>query len=113
MNRKLYKDIPLLELIAGDTLPAYRVTVMSGGKPVPGTMQLIVSRAENPETAVLIRDCTPADGAFSVTVTGRDTARLNGEYVYHLAFFAAGGSTYRRLAGRLIVHPAAQGGSNG
>ncbi len=113
MNSKLYREIPAFELLAGDTLPPFRVTVLSGEMPVPGTMQMIVCRAESPDRAVLTKDCEGAAGVYSVTVTGGETARLNGAYVYHLAFFTADGGTYRRLAGRLYVHPAAQGGSNG
>ncbi len=106
---KFYNEIPDMELMSGDTLPAFHVqvegTIQSGS-----TMECIVSRAGALTTAVITKECTAESGGFVVQLTSEDTTSLTeGLYLIHFRLIS-GGFSFRKLLGKMYVHSVAIGG---
>lgn len=118
MQSKIYTEIPLLEILSGDTLPAFTIsveTVDDAGNPIPTdisgcTMQLIVENEDDPAEAAIVKNCEPVPDGFSVTLTSTDTANMRGMYMYHLALYAENLLIYRKVMGHIYVLHVAKGG---
>lgn len=110
--RLFYDKMPDMECLSGDTLPEFEVDVEvdSGGSLSGCSMQVIVARSDEPQTAVICKSCEQTESGFAVTLTSEDTSRL-GEYSYdiHFRLIDPDGNSYRKLFGRLYVHTAARG----
>lgn len=106
---KFYDNIPDMECLAGDTLPTFNISVDADS--ISGcSMQVIVARSNNPNTAVLCKDCTSTDGGFEVQLTSDDTSGLISDmYDIHFRLIDADGKSYRKLYGKLWVTAAAEG----
>lgn len=110
---KIYKELPPLECLAGDTIGPMNVAVQNDGEAVNVSglsMRLIVAKKHNPSIAVFAKECTNTDSGFSVALTSADTAGWNGAYLIHFALCDAEGLVYRKLAGTLHVYPVPKGG---
>lgn len=107
-----YSKIPDMECLSGDTLPEFEVEVEVGdGGDLSGcSMQVIVAEFDQPQTAVICKDCTPTETGFSVTLTSEDTSKLKEKtYDIHFRLVDQAGNSYRKLFGTLYVHTAARG----
>lgn len=100
---KFYNELPDMEFTAGDTLPAFSVTV-SEESLNDASMNLILSLMSNPVEAALTKTCTPSGSTFSVQLTSSDTSGLNeGEYIMEFAL-TLNGNCYKKLRGSVYVH---------
>jgi hypothetical protein len=114
-NLKFYTELPTMECIAGDTLPLFSVAVNTTGASgetvtadVSGcTMKLIVASENEPQTAVLTKDCTYENGCFTVKLDSTDTSGLCRGYVFTMALYCENSLVYRKIMGHLYVHPSA------
>ena len=112
-TKRCFNTMQEMECIAGDTLPPFTVTVKNEGTPVSVsglTMKLIVAEMDRPAVEKKVKECTAADGKFTVTLTSEDTVGWDGDYGLHFALCSGDGLVYRKLAGVLHVHPAPKGG---
>ncbi len=70
-------------------------------------------RKENPDSEVLKEvgwECALSQGIFRVTLTSEDTKSLGeGVYTLHFRLIDSAGLSYRKLAGKLLVHQVADG----
>ena len=106
---KFYNKIPDMECLAGDTFPVFNVKIdaddLSGC-----SMQIIVALSNDPNNAVICKECTVIEGGFSVQLTSDDTAGLISDmYDIHFRLIDSEGQSYRKLAGKLWVTAAAEG----
>lgn len=109
---KFYNEIPDMEFLSGDTLPAFHVQV-EGSDAAGSTMECIVSRSSALNVAVITKTCTPESGGFMVQLTSDDTAALiEGSYQIHFRLMN-NGLSLRKLKGNIYVHSVAGGSSNG
>ena len=100
---KFYNELPEMEFNAGDTLPAFSVTVseesLSGA-----SMNLVLLLRSNPVEAALTKACTLSGSTFSVQLTSSDTSGLNeGEYIMEFIMTLSGNS-YKKLRGNVYIH---------
>lgn len=103
MSIRFYDKIPDMEIIAGDTLRPFSVTV-SEESLNDASMNLILSLRSNPVEAALTKACTPSGSTFSVQLTSSDTSGLNeGEYIMEFAL-TLNGNCYKKLRGSVYVH---------
>ena len=108
---KFYNEIPDMEFLSGDTLPAFHVQV-EGSDAAGSTMECIVCRSTTPTVAVITKACTPESGGFMVQLTSEDTAPLiEGSYLIHFRLIS-GDLSFRKLAGMMYVHSAPIGGDD-
>ena len=98
---RFYEELPDMECLSGDTLPAFTIGVDTDTTGC--SMQLIL--AERDGDQVVYNDCTQVDGGFSVQLTSAETTGLSGVYELHFCMTDADGLCYRKLAGTLIVIP--------
>ncbi|MDE5564040.1 MAG: hypothetical protein K2I93_02700 [Oscillospiraceae bacterium] len=103
---RFYDELPDMECLSGDTLPAFTIGV--DADTTGCSMQLIL--AERDGDQVVYKDCTQVDGGFSVQLTSAETAGLSGVYELHFSMTDGNGLVYRKLTGVLTVHPAPKGG---
>ena len=109
---KFYKELPDMEITAGDTLPAFLVDL---DKDLSGTrMFLVLARKTNPVENVLTVECTLInENTYKVQLTSALTKGLSeGMYEMHFTLRSPDGTNhYDRLRGDVYVH-AAGGVSN-
>lgn len=105
-----YDKLPDMECLSGDTLPDFTISVDSDNDLSGCRMQLILARYNAPETCVVCKECKPINGGFTVCLESSDTVKLGEDtYDMHFCLITPDGKLYRRLAGSLYVHTAAQG----
>ncbi len=112
---KLYNEIPTLEILAGDTLPTFAISVetiaedgTAAAADLTGcAMYLIVAQQGKELEPVLTRLCSTANGGFSVRLNSADTAGMSGMYSMHFALYSGDNIIYKKLAGNLHVTAAA------
>lgn len=108
---KFYNEIPDMELLSGDTLPAFHVQV-EGTIPSGSTMECIISKSTAPTVAVITKECSTESGGFVVQLTSEDTTSLiEGSYLIHFRLIS-GDLSFRKLAGMMYVHSAPIGGDD-
>lgn len=107
MRKSFYDRLPDMECLAGDTLPSFEIEVESDTAVNLSecTMQIIVSRSDEPNIAAICKECTPNATGFSVTLTSSDTIKLmEHKYDVHFRLVDTEGNSYRKLFGTLYVH---------
>ena len=112
MAERCFALMKEIECLAGDTLKPFTLTVVENGNTVDissCTMQLIVSRIDDPTEAILVKECEKTNGKFTVALTSSDTINWNGSYGLHFAMRDAQGLIHRKIAGTLYVYPTARG----
>ncbi len=108
---KFYNEIPDMEFLSGDTLPAFHVQV-EGTIPSGSTMECIVSKSTTTTTSVITKVCTAEEGGFAVQLTSEDTTSLTeGSYLIHFRLIS-GDLSFRKLAGMMYVHSVPIGGDD-
>lgn len=106
---KFYNEIPDMEFLSGDTLPAFHVQVEAPDA-VGSTMECIISRKSSPNVAIITKACTAESGGFLVQLTSEDTTSLvEGNYIIHFRLIK-NGLSLRKLVGNIYVHAIAVGG---
>jgi|GEM_PF-686363 hypothetical protein rflaF_05894 len=104
-----YDKLPDMECLSGDTLPDFTISVDTDNDLSGCRMQLILARSNAPETCVVCKECDPVKGGFTVRLESSDTVKLGEDtYDMHFRLIAPDGKSYRKLAGSLYVHTAAQ-----
>lgn len=110
---KMYDTLPVLEVLQGGCITDLSVDVYDNGEitAYPGsTMRAIIAEATAPTVPILVKNCSSKDGAdFTLTLDSTETEKLCGQYLIHFELWMNAQERYKGLAGRLIVHPAAQG----
>ncbi len=106
---RFYDKLPDMECLSGDTLGIFRIDPETGS--FSGCrMQIIVARLDSPDYSEICKECDFEDGGFSVQLTSEDTEKLReGTHFVHFRLVDSSGLSYRKLAGRLYVHKAAEG----
>lgn len=100
---KFYDEMPEMECFSGDTLPAFTVEVEADSLE-NCSMQVIISKANSPENAVVRKDCILTPEGFQVQITSRDTINLNeGAYRLNFRMTDANGLSYIKLSGLIYV----------
>ncbi len=99
-----------MECLRGDTLGNFVISADTGSFN-SCRMQVIIAGKDAPAAAVICRECELSDGKFHVLISSDDTMKLSeGTYMIHFRLIDENGLSYRKLAGSLYVHQAAQGG---
>jgi len=106
---KFYDKIPDMECLEGDTLSSFIISA-EADELTNCRMQCIIAAWDEPETAVLTKECTATDDGFAVILTSEDTQGLAGLFHMHFRFIGANNLSYRKLSGVLNVIPVPQGG---
>lgn len=105
-----YDKLPDMECLSGDTLPDFTISVESEDSLEGCRMQLILAKFNAPEICVVCKECKPIKSGFTVRLDSSDTSKLTeGTYDMHFRLTTPDGRSYRKLAGSLYVHTAAQG----
>ena len=105
---RFYHKLPDMECLAGDTLPAFVVRI-EGDEASNGTMKMILSRSDQPDTPVIIKECVYKADGFKVQLTNDDTSALS-EHIYIICFVYRSdeGTEFRKAAGKIYIHASAQ-----
>lgn len=105
-----YDKLPDMECLSGDTLPDFTISVESEDSLAGCRMQLILAKSNTPDICVVCKECSLIECGFRVQLDSNDTRKLTeGTYDIHFRLITPDGVSYRKLAGSLYVHTAAQG----
>ncbi len=112
---KLYNEMPTLEILAGDTLPAFTIsveTISADGTTADAdltgcAMYLIVAQQGKELEPVITRLCDKTDTGFAVQLNSADTDGMSGMYGMHFALYSGENLIYKKIAGNLHVTAAA------
>ena len=106
---KYYDELPEMECLAGDTLPLFHISPKTGS--FDGCrMELVIAGEKTPTTPLICKECKADSTGFNVRLTSEDTSLLaEGCYDLHFRLIGREGLSYRKLAGKLVVHKAAEG----
>ena len=109
MMKSFFDRLPDMECLSGDTLGTFCISPKDGSF-LGCRMQVIVANCRSPKVISICRECALSQGIFRVTLTSEDTKSLGeGVYTLHFRLIDSAGLSYRKLAGKLLVHQVADG----
>lgn len=112
-TKRCFEVMRELECIAGDTLPQFTVSLTKNNEQITAssdqTLKVTLSAAESPAEVTLTKEAESIGGKFVVKLTSEDTVKLHGDYIMLFSLHGSDGLVYRKIVGRLHVHPAPKG----